>query len=105
MGLHLFIWPQKEVVVRRWASAGLEYVGISLEVAPTITNPLVDVGSSRPRICLALLAARADPDLADEQGLTPAALASNNEALWPLFSAAGCERVQCHGAILGTCRP
>eukprot|EP00434_Breviolum_minutum_P026654 symbB.v1.2.023557.t2/scaffold2163.1/size87302/1 len=45
------------------------------------------------KICLALLSARADPCYEDHLGRTPAALASIHEALWPLFSAAGCERV------------
>ncbi|CAK9048534.1 unnamed protein product [Durusdinium trenchii] len=54
---------------------------------------LLAAGAS-PRICLALLEGRADPNCRDGRGLTPAALASSNEALWPLFSAAGCERVQ-----------
>ncbi|CAJ1447557.1 unnamed protein product [Effrenium voratum] len=45
------------------------------------------------KICMSLLAARADPHCPSSDGRTPAAYASNNEALWPIFDAAGCERI------------
>lgn len=48
-------------------------LSLSLGWSGTVVNPWA-------RICLALLTARADPSVADERGLSPAALASNNEA-------------------------
>jgi len=67
---------------------------LDARASPRATPLHMAAEGANGKICLALLTARADPSVADERGLSPAALASNNEALWPLFSAAGCERVQ-----------
>jgi len=42
------------------------------------------------KVCMALLAARADPWALDRQGITPRDFASCSEAIWPLFADAGC---------------
>lgn len=42
------------------------------------------------KVCMALLAARADPWVLDKQGITPRDFASCSDAIWPLFAGAGC---------------
>jgi len=43
-------------------------------------------------VVLSLLRARSNPKAVDNQGRTPADFASAIDAIWPLFSAAGCTR-------------
>lgn len=43
--------------------------------------------------CMILLDAKADPQAADREGVTPCDYASCSEAVWPLFAARSCERI------------
>mmetsp|Transcript_49120 Transcript_49120/g.105692 ORF Transcript_49120/g.105692 Transcript_49120/m.105692 type:complete len:235 (-) Transcript_49120:258-962(-) len=45
------------------------------------------------KACMLLLKHSADPEAADNEGVTPCDYASCSEAVWPLFAAKGCERV------------
>ncbi|CAK0818753.1 unnamed protein product, partial [Prorocentrum cordatum] len=44
-------------------------------------------------VCMTLLEFKANPLELDTEGVTPVHYASCSEACWPVFAAAGCERV------------